>query len=193
MVHAAEEGRLDEAKAALEHALASSELFGAPLLVIANKQVRRGLMHPLLHARRVDRAALKGTHLQRIPANVYAPCVFRIGTAPCRGPLCQITWGRPPCGRIDPAGENRLCTYAASYKLHLMALQWTLKALHNFIQGAASQRVHRGGHHRGSAVADRGSQAEPARGASAAAGADVGPCDDTLILGQSAGGLKCQS
>jgi ADP-ribosylation factor family len=35
----AEEGRLDEAKAALEHALASSELFGAPLLVIANKQV----------------------------------------------------------------------------------------------------------------------------------------------------------
>lgn len=38
-VHAAEEGRLDEAKAALEHALASSELFGAPLLVYANKQV----------------------------------------------------------------------------------------------------------------------------------------------------------
>ena len=35
----AEEGRLDEAKAALEHALASSELFGAPLLVVANKQV----------------------------------------------------------------------------------------------------------------------------------------------------------
>jgi hypothetical protein len=39
MLIAAEEGRLDEAKAALEHALASSELFGAPLLVIANKQV----------------------------------------------------------------------------------------------------------------------------------------------------------
>ena len=30
---------MDEAKAALEHALASSELFGAPLLIVANKQV----------------------------------------------------------------------------------------------------------------------------------------------------------
>ena len=38
---AADEGRLDEAKAALEHSLSSSELFGAPLLVVANKQVQR--------------------------------------------------------------------------------------------------------------------------------------------------------
>lgn len=41
---AADEGRLDEAKAALEHSLASSELFGAPLLVVANKQVQRQAM-----------------------------------------------------------------------------------------------------------------------------------------------------
>jgi hypothetical protein len=39
----ADEARLDEAKAALDHVVASRELFGAPLLIIANKQV-----HPLL-------------------------------------------------------------------------------------------------------------------------------------------------
>ena len=50
---------MDEAKAALEHALASSELFGAPLLVIANKQVMplESLLFTV-HARHVHTAGL---------------------------------------------------------------------------------------------------------------------------------------
>ena len=38
VLHAADAARIDEAKTALERALGSSELYGAPLLVAANKQ-----------------------------------------------------------------------------------------------------------------------------------------------------------
>lgn len=72
VVDSADEGRLDEAKAALEHALVSSELFGAPLLVIANKQDRDGAVSGTVVSDHLGEATLRAHRPCRIqPASAY--------------------------------------------------------------------------------------------------------------------------
>ena len=64
--------RLDEAKAALEQTLSSSELYGAPLLVAANKQDRGSAETSSFVGDRLGEAALRANRPCRVqPISAY--------------------------------------------------------------------------------------------------------------------------
>mmetsp|Transcript_15304 Transcript_15304/g.46235 ORF Transcript_15304/g.46235 Transcript_15304/m.46235 type:complete len:200 (-) Transcript_15304:1184-1783(-) len=72
VVDSADEARLDEAKAALEHALTSSELFGAPLLVVANKQDKEDAVSVTVISDHLGETSLRSHRPCRIqPASAY--------------------------------------------------------------------------------------------------------------------------
>lgn len=67
-----DEARLDEAKAALDHVVASRELFGAPLLIIANKQDVASAVSRTVIADRFGESTLQSQRPCRIqPASAF--------------------------------------------------------------------------------------------------------------------------
>lgn len=72
VVDCTDEARLDEAKSALDCALASRDLFGAPLLVIANKQDEDGAVSGTVVSDHLGESALRSHRPCRIqPASAY--------------------------------------------------------------------------------------------------------------------------
>lgn len=159
VVDASDAARLDEAKAALDKALGARELTGAPLLVLANKQVRR------------PRAGHAGRALR---ARACASCVHRAPRASTgrrrrrptkrRGLLADATHA---CAHAAPAATRRVSPTRPAVRLPCRACQQAGRAGRR--RPAGGRRGARAGQRRQPAVhraaGVRGERRGAARGA----------------------------